>query len=288
MKHIAATAALLPALAGAAAPGAMLEWPHVGAEQTHTKYSLADEVTPGNVGEREIALQWAPNETPLEEYGTRPGRLPARRHHLREGRGRRTHLPQQPRPPVRHRRPDRRAGRGLRRARERSADRGAWPSGDPPRVRPDLPAGGVRGPGDRGEPGTRPGPAPVRPTRNRAGVRRPHGQAPLGLLYRPPVRRRFRRGHLGRRVVALHRARQRVGTHVARPRARPAVRADEHAEQRLLGRPPSRCEPLRRHAGVSRCAHRQAAVALPGGAPRRVGLRLRRTAQPGDDHGGRS
>ncbi len=55
----------------------MLEWPHVGAEQTHTKYSAADAITPANVGELEIAWQWEPNETPFEEYGTRPGAFQA-------------------------------------------------------------------------------------------------------------------------------------------------------------------------------------------------------------------
>ena len=63
------------------------------------------------------------------------------------------------------------------------------------------------------------------------------------------------RGHLGGRVVALHRPRQRVGADVARCRARTAVRADEHAEQRLLGRPPGGGEPLRRIAGVPGRAH---------------------------------
>ena len=99
-------------------------------------------------------------------------------------RKRRTHLPQQPRPAVRHRRRDRCAGHGLRRQWERSADRGPWPPGDPLRVRPDLAAGRVRRPGDCGQPRARRGTAQVRPTRNRAGVRRPHGRAPLDVLHR--------------------------------------------------------------------------------------------------------
>ena len=79
MIRLIATATLLsaallsPALAGAQEPGAMIEWPHVGAEPAHTKYSTADEITVANVGELEIAWKWEPNETPLEEYGTRPG-----------------------------------------------------------------------------------------------------------------------------------------------------------------------------------------------------------------------
>ena len=73
-RFVATTAALLSAaLAGAQEPGAMVEWPYVGSEQAHTKYSVAVQITPSNVGELEIAWQWEPDETPLEEYGTRPG-----------------------------------------------------------------------------------------------------------------------------------------------------------------------------------------------------------------------
>ena len=70
-----ATAVLLSAtLSGAQEPdGAMIEWPYVGAEQAHTKYSAADDVTAANVGELEIVWQWEPNEMPFEAYGTRPG-----------------------------------------------------------------------------------------------------------------------------------------------------------------------------------------------------------------------
>ncbi len=55
----------------------MVEWPAVGAEQSHTKYSPADEITAANVGELKIAWQWEPNEAPLEGYGTRPGAFQA-------------------------------------------------------------------------------------------------------------------------------------------------------------------------------------------------------------------
>ena len=55
---IVATAALLSAaLAGAQEPGAMIEWPHVGAEQAHTKYSAAEGITAANTGELEIVWQ---------------------------------------------------------------------------------------------------------------------------------------------------------------------------------------------------------------------------------------
>ncbi|MDE2741596.1 MAG: hypothetical protein OXI58_08415, partial [Gemmatimonadota bacterium] len=74
MKRFIATAALLfTTLAGAQEPGVMIEWPYVGAEQAHTKYSAAGDITVANVGELEIVWQWESNEMPLEEYGTRPG-----------------------------------------------------------------------------------------------------------------------------------------------------------------------------------------------------------------------
>ena len=74
MKQFVATAALLcAALAGAREPGVMIDWPYVGSEQAHTKYSAADGITAANAGELDIVWQWEPNEVPLEEYGTRPG-----------------------------------------------------------------------------------------------------------------------------------------------------------------------------------------------------------------------
>ena len=55
----------------------MIEWPYVGAQQAHSKYSATDDITAANVGELEIAWQWEPKERPLEEYGTRPGAFQA-------------------------------------------------------------------------------------------------------------------------------------------------------------------------------------------------------------------
>ena len=54
-------------------PDAMTEWPFVGSDQAHTKYSSAQAITAANVSELEIVWKWEPNETPLQEYGTRPG-----------------------------------------------------------------------------------------------------------------------------------------------------------------------------------------------------------------------
>ena len=64
---------MLATLAGAQETGTMIEWPYVGAEQAHTKYSAAGAITTANVGGLEIAWQWEPDEVALEAYGTRPG-----------------------------------------------------------------------------------------------------------------------------------------------------------------------------------------------------------------------
>ena len=53
----------------------MIEWPYVGSEQTHTKYSPAEDISPANVDQLEIAWEWEVGEMPLPEYGTRPGRF---------------------------------------------------------------------------------------------------------------------------------------------------------------------------------------------------------------------
>ena len=74
MTRLVATAALMSiALACAQKPTGMIEWPYVGSEQAHTKYSAAEEITAANVGELKIVWQWEPNEMPFEEYSTRPG-----------------------------------------------------------------------------------------------------------------------------------------------------------------------------------------------------------------------
>ena len=78
MTRFVATAVLMATtLVGAQEPVGMIEWPYVGSEQAHTKYSAAEEITTANVGELEIVWQWEPNETPLAEYGTQPGAFQA-------------------------------------------------------------------------------------------------------------------------------------------------------------------------------------------------------------------
>ena len=75
MKRVAALAAVIAfaAPAGAYAQDRMIEWPYVGGDQHHTKFSPATQVTPGNVDQLEIVWTWEPQEMPLPEYGTRPG-----------------------------------------------------------------------------------------------------------------------------------------------------------------------------------------------------------------------
>ena len=70
-----ASAALVLAagIAGAQGRDPMIEWPYVGGDQAHTKFSPAAQITPDNVGRLEVAWTWEPNETPLPEYGVRPG-----------------------------------------------------------------------------------------------------------------------------------------------------------------------------------------------------------------------
>ena len=71
---LVASAALLGAQEPAVGP---IEWPYVGAEQSHTKYSALADINRANVSDLEIVWQWDPNEMPLPEYGARPGRFEA-------------------------------------------------------------------------------------------------------------------------------------------------------------------------------------------------------------------
>ena len=103
--------------------GEMVEWPYVGAEQSHTKYSPLAGIDSSNVDRLEIAWQWDPNEMPMPEYGARPGQLRGnaaddRRHAV---------LPHHVLPRRRARRRDRRREVGVRPARVR-AGAGAGPA----------------------------------------------------------------------------------------------------------------------------------------------------------------
>ena len=56
---------------------AQIEWPYVGSEQSHTKYSVAADITRANVSQLEVAWEWEVGELPLPESGTRPGAFQA-------------------------------------------------------------------------------------------------------------------------------------------------------------------------------------------------------------------
>ena len=58
-------------------PGPMIEWPYVGAEQSHSKYSVVDDITLDNVDQLEIAWEWNVGEEPRPELGARPGSFQA-------------------------------------------------------------------------------------------------------------------------------------------------------------------------------------------------------------------
>ena len=98
------------------------------------------------------------------------------------------------------------------------------------------------------------------------------------------VGERSGRRHLGERIVAEERARQRVGADGAGRGARAALPADVDADERLLRRRAAGRQPVRRIAGVSRRGDRQDEVALSDGASRALGLRHPGAAEPGDDH----
>lgn len=55
-----ASAALLSAQGRPAS--VMIEWPYVGADQGHSKYSLAADITPANISQLELAWRWDPAE----------------------------------------------------------------------------------------------------------------------------------------------------------------------------------------------------------------------------------
>ena len=55
------------------ASGDLVEWPYVGSDQSHTKYSPLDDIDRSNVDQLVVAWTWDPNELPNQEYRTRPG-----------------------------------------------------------------------------------------------------------------------------------------------------------------------------------------------------------------------
>jgi quinoprotein glucose dehydrogenase len=49
------------------------DWPHYANDAAATHYSPLDQITAANVNRLAVAWEWKPNETPFEQYGTRPG-----------------------------------------------------------------------------------------------------------------------------------------------------------------------------------------------------------------------
>jgi quinoprotein glucose dehydrogenase len=77
MKRLCALLSIIaPALLGAQELG-LVEWPYVGAEQGHSKYSSVDQINRSNVDQLEIAWEWEPNEMPMPELGVRPASFQA-------------------------------------------------------------------------------------------------------------------------------------------------------------------------------------------------------------------
>ena len=68
---VVAVVGVLPAvLAGQGS--SMVEWPYVGGDQAHQKYSSLADIDASNVHELEQVWSWEHGETPLVEYETRP------------------------------------------------------------------------------------------------------------------------------------------------------------------------------------------------------------------------
>ena len=78
MKRFCAVVVLVSAsLLEAQGQEAQIEWPYVGSEQTHTKYSVAADITRATVSQLDVAWEWEVGELPLPESGTRPGAFQA-------------------------------------------------------------------------------------------------------------------------------------------------------------------------------------------------------------------
>ncbi len=80
MSRIVTTLLLFSAVTVAAQQardGAMVEWPVVGADQAASKYSPLTDINVSNVEDLEIVWTWEPNESPNQEFRTRPGSFEA-------------------------------------------------------------------------------------------------------------------------------------------------------------------------------------------------------------------
>ena len=211
--------------------------------------------------------------------GQRPGLHPSRRRRVARPR-RPAHLPEHPPPADLPRRQDRPAGDLVRHGRRDRSRRGAALADRAQALLEHLAAGRLSRPGHPRQRHRRSADVQERPAGRHPRLRRPHRQAGVELPHHPAAGR-VRPRNLAGRGLEVHRPHQRLAALHPRRRARPGLPAGEHAEQRLLRRPPARPEPLRRDAALPRRQDRQAQVALPAGAPRAVGLRPAVAAQPG-------
>ncbi|MEE2778490.1 MAG: pyrroloquinoline quinone-dependent dehydrogenase [Acidobacteriota bacterium] len=75
LPNLALLALLTPICPVLAQDGAaaMVEWPTVGRDAAHSKFSELADIDRDNVDRLEIAWTWEPNEMPLPEFKTRPG-----------------------------------------------------------------------------------------------------------------------------------------------------------------------------------------------------------------------
>ncbi len=121
-----------------------------------------------------------------------------------------------------------------------------------------------------GEPGER--------ARVRAGLRRPHGGAPVDLPH-DSAGGGARGRYLGGGLLALHGQRGRLAAVLGRRRARARVPPGRGRHRRLLRWSPLGRQPLHAEPRGPRRAHGGAAVALPDDPPRDLGLRPARAAR---------
>ena len=115
--------------------------------------------------------------------------------------------------------------------------------------------------------------------RHRAGDRRPDGTRALDVQSNPAAWR-GRQRDMGRGFVVVQRRRQRVVADQLRRATRPRVSADWRADQRHVRRPPAGRQPVFQQSRLRALRDRRARLALPAGAPRPVGLRHQRRADP--------
>ena len=76
MKKVCTLVLFVPVVLAAQGPP-IVEWPYVGGDQAHTKYSSLADINASNVHELEQVWMWEHGEHPLSEFETRPQRFEA-------------------------------------------------------------------------------------------------------------------------------------------------------------------------------------------------------------------